>query len=201
MDRLIAAAVAVNQDNLALGNETFEATAARFVRNVGVPDIWDANHVDRITASTPAEVDALLERAAREYSHCHHLRFDVDPSTPPQFEARLRLDGYEASEGLVSILEGELRATPPLRYGLPGSRRQAGSHRIRPDRHSEAHVRRDGMAARRRDPALPDLHRRLHRPLIQDATRGDRLQRRFDRDQRVCLSFRRLRPTAIVLDP
>jgi GNAT superfamily N-acetyltransferase len=108
VDRLLAAAVAVNQDNLALGHETFEALGARFVRSTSAPDIYDANHVDRITASTPAQIDELLERAAREYAHCHHLRFDVDPFTPPDFEARLQLDGYVASEGLLSILEGEL---------------------------------------------------------------------------------------------
>jgi GNAT superfamily N-acetyltransferase len=105
---LVAGAVAVNHDNLALGNETFEAAGARFVRNVNVPDVWDANHVDRIRAATPGEIDALLDRARREYAHCHHLRFDVDPSTPPEFEARLQLDGYVAGEGLVSILEGDL---------------------------------------------------------------------------------------------
>jgi len=112
VDRLLAAALTVNQDNLALGNETFEAAGARFVRSIAAPDIYDANHVDRLTASTPAEIDALLERAALEYAHCQHLRFDVDPSTPPEFEARLHLDGYVASEGLVSILEGELVGEP-----------------------------------------------------------------------------------------
>jgi GNAT superfamily N-acetyltransferase len=110
MDRLFEAALAVNQDNLALGNEAFEAAGARFVRNAAYPSIYDANHVDDVTASSPAEIEALLERAEDEFAGCPHLRFDVDARTPPEFEARLKLDGrYSCTETLVMVLQGELR--------------------------------------------------------------------------------------------
>ncbi|HZU75167.1 MAG TPA: GNAT family N-acetyltransferase, partial [Dehalococcoidia bacterium] len=98
------------QDYLALGNETFQAAGARFVRSTALAAIRDANHMDRITAASPREIEALLEQAAHEYAHCDHLRFDVDPRTPPAFEAALRLDdGFEWSESLVMALEDELR--------------------------------------------------------------------------------------------
>ena len=51
---------------------------------------------------------------ARDYEHAARLTFRVDPFTPPAFEARLALEGYERSEALVLLLEGALRgkATP-----------------------------------------------------------------------------------------
>lgn len=101
-------ALAVNQDNLALGHETFVAGGARFVRNVAFPEIWDANHVDTVTASSPTAIDALLERAAQTYTHCSQLRFDVDARTPPQFEARLQLEGYQVVNAIVFVLEEDL---------------------------------------------------------------------------------------------
>ena len=47
-------ALAVNEAYQALGNERFEAESATFIRNREIADIWDANHVTGITASTPA---------------------------------------------------------------------------------------------------------------------------------------------------
>jgi len=86
---------------------------ARFVRDRAHPSIWDANHVDSIVASTPEEIDALLEAAERAYAHCGHVRFDVDARTPPAFEARLVLDGWRRPrESLVMVLEGRLRGDP-----------------------------------------------------------------------------------------
>ncbi|HLZ71885.1 MAG TPA: GNAT family N-acetyltransferase [Dehalococcoidia bacterium] len=114
MDALIAAALSTNQDNLALGNELFAAEGARFIRNAAAPDVRDANLIDSITAASPAQIEALLARAARAYVHCRHLRCDVDPRTPPQFEARLRLDpAWSWSEVLLLVLDGELGAKPP----------------------------------------------------------------------------------------
>ncbi len=113
MDALIAAALATNQDNLALGNEVFEADGGRFIRNVAAPGVYDANLIDSITAAAPEEVEALLARAEREYARCRHLRCDVDPRTPPQFEARLRLDpNWSCTEVLLLVLTDELRVQP-----------------------------------------------------------------------------------------
>ena len=103
----------MNQDGFALGHECFAAAGARFVRNTRWPWLLDANHVDTVTAQTPTEIDAVLARAEVEYAHCEQICFDLDARTPPEFEARLRLDGYAPRvEVIVSALEGELRADP-----------------------------------------------------------------------------------------
>ena len=102
----------VNDANLALGHEVFEAAGATFVRDKRFPDIHDANHVTHVSASTPDEIDSLLRRVEREYAHCKHRKFHTDFTTPPQLEARLALEGYEPTDALVMLLEGRLRAEP-----------------------------------------------------------------------------------------
>jgi ribosomal protein S18 acetylase RimI-like enzyme len=110
MNDTVRRALATNRALLALGHETFEADGALFVRDRTVPATRDANHVTSITAAAaPAEIDRLLARAEREFAGFPHRRFDVEPDTPPEFEARLQLDGYEQSGALVMVLEGELR--------------------------------------------------------------------------------------------
>jgi len=101
-------ALRTNAANLALGHEVFVADGARFVRNAAFPRIRDANHISDVTASAPAEIDALLSRAEREFAGYPHRRYDLDFITPPAFEARLQLDGYERSESLVMLLDGAL---------------------------------------------------------------------------------------------
>ena len=114
MEPLTAAALEVNQANLALGNEVFEAAGARFVRNTAYPTIYDANHVDDITAATPDDIARLIEAAEREFAGFGHVRFDIDARTPPAFEAELVFDGrYVRDELLVMVLEGELRGDAP----------------------------------------------------------------------------------------
>jgi GNAT superfamily N-acetyltransferase len=107
-DTLRQLAIDVNLDNLALGNETFEAAGATFIRNTGFPRIHDANFACRIRARTPAEIDALLARADEVYAHCRHRCFRVTNDVAPEFEARLALDGYTQTSVLIAVLEGEL---------------------------------------------------------------------------------------------
>ncbi len=102
-------ALTVNEAFMALGNERFEAAGATFVRNREISDIWAANHVAHITASTPREIDRLLERVEREFDGFQHRQFHVDFTTPPELEARLALEGYKRSDALVMLLEGEPR--------------------------------------------------------------------------------------------
>jgi GNAT superfamily N-acetyltransferase len=106
--------VDVDQAQFQLGNEVFPLAGATFVRNRTTPSIYDANHVCAITARTPDEIDGLLAAAEREFAHTNHRRFDTDHRTPPEFLARLVLDGgYERSDALVSVLEGELAGVAP----------------------------------------------------------------------------------------
>ena len=103
---------------LALGHEIVRDAGAVLVRNRDLPDIWDANHAQQITASTPAAIDRLLARADEVYAGSTHRRFDCDFTTSPAFEARLVRDGFRRRDFLVMLLEGEPRgraATPPLR--------------------------------------------------------------------------------------
>jgi len=109
---LAARALDVNEAQFLLGNESFIDACARFVRNIAYPDIRDANHVSHVTASTPDEVDALLARADETFAHAPHRAYHTDFRTPPAFEARLALDGYQSRATLVLMLEGALEGTP-----------------------------------------------------------------------------------------
>ncbi|HEX5370689.1 MAG TPA: GNAT family N-acetyltransferase [Dehalococcoidia bacterium] len=112
-DGLIARACESIAGYLALGNETFEAHGALFVRNHATPTRYDANHIDLVRASDPAEIEALLRRLDMEYEGFGHRRIHTDPLTPPQLAARLTLEpGYTTNEELFLILEGRLQATP-----------------------------------------------------------------------------------------
>ncbi len=108
MTDLARKALEVSQSFYALGNERFEADGATFIRNRSIPAIRDANHVTHVTAATSSETEALLARVEREFAGFPQRRFDLDFTTPPAFEARLALDGYQRSDELVMLLEGEL---------------------------------------------------------------------------------------------
>lgn len=114
MDPVVRRILAVDQANRSLGHEVFEAAGATFVRNPTLPHIHDANHVARVRVSGPADIDVLLARVEREFAHCDHRQFVLDPETPAEFEARLVLEGYDDVEAtLMMALEGPLRAPSP----------------------------------------------------------------------------------------
>lgn len=113
MSDLALRAVAVDEAFMALGNECFEADGATFIRAPDWPDIWDANHAAHVTASTPEEIERLLARTEREFAGHRHRRFHLDFTAPPEFEARLALEGYERSDSLLLALEDELTGDPP----------------------------------------------------------------------------------------
>jgi hypothetical protein len=107
---------------LALGHAGFEAEGARFVRDPSLPRIYDANFVWRVRAATPIALEALLARVELEYAGVGHRAFRLDPGTPPAVAARLALEGYERSDSLVLLLEGEPAAVRG-RDGGPGEAR------------------------------------------------------------------------------
>ena len=111
MSDLTGQAIATDYGWMALGNERLESGGATFIRNPSVALIRDANQVISVTASTPGAVDGLLARADREYADCPHRQFRIDFATPPEFEARLALEGYARDETLLMLLEGEPAGT------------------------------------------------------------------------------------------
>lgn len=112
MTDLIAKAADTNEGWLALGNEVFDVPNGRIVRNRRLPAKRDSNHVQKVRACTPDEIEALLATADREFEELPHRASYLDFRTPPAFEARLQLEGYERIEALIMLLEGELAGTP-----------------------------------------------------------------------------------------
>lgn len=97
----------------ALGHDTIPVDLCCIVRDPSHPDVWDANHVSGVRASTPEEIGQVLQRAESAFTHCHHRLFVVDPLTPPAFVARLALEDYqEITPTIQLVLDGPLRATP-----------------------------------------------------------------------------------------
>lgn len=109
---LVRKAIDVNLANLALGHDIFVADGATFVRNTEFPMVYDANYVSYVTASSPDEIDTLLARVEREYVDTRHYSIRTEVATPPEFEARLVLEGYATHDALIMLLEGDLIATP-----------------------------------------------------------------------------------------
>ena len=103
------AAVVVNQELSALGNERFEADGATFIRNLRFPEWRDANHVTYVTASTPQEIRRLLDRVEAEFDGFPHRQFDLGPDTHPALQATLVLEGYSRDDDIVMLLRGDLR--------------------------------------------------------------------------------------------
>jgi GNAT superfamily N-acetyltransferase len=95
---------------LALGNVTFEAHGARFIRNDTTPRRHDSNCVNLIRSDSPDELDLMLARAEREFEAFSHRTFHIDALTTPQAEARIALEpGYKMNSTLAHVLEGELQ--------------------------------------------------------------------------------------------
>lgn len=111
-------ALATDAGYFALGNETFELLGATFLRNRASPDIYDANHVSGARPATQAQIEEFLAAVDREYGAAKHRRFDVDYRTPPEFVARLAIEGYEREDGLISVLEGDLLGPAPEKYDI-----------------------------------------------------------------------------------
>ena len=112
MDGLALKALATTRALAALGIESFEAVGATFVRDRQVPRLVQSNYVTNVEASTATEIDVLFERLEVEYADAQHRRFEVDFTTPPEFEARLACEDYAMSTDLIMVLEGGLAGTP-----------------------------------------------------------------------------------------
>jgi len=111
MLEVVKAALKVAQEFHFIGNEVFDADGATFVRNKGTPKIRDANLVTRVTTSTLSETNRLLSRVEREFEDFPYRNFShLDPSLARLTEAAIALEGYQATEALLMLLEGDLTA-------------------------------------------------------------------------------------------
>ena len=114
MNELTRQAIAVNQANLALGSEVFQAEGATFVRNRACPEVHDANYVTQVQAESPEEIERLLRRVELEFVATKVTKFNLDFDSSPPFEARLLLEGYENPRAdLIMVLNGPLKAASP----------------------------------------------------------------------------------------
>ncbi|MDB5707707.1 MAG: acetyltransferase [Sphingomonas bacterium] len=100
----------------ALGNRLIETPGCRIVANPDLPEIWDANHADAVTAASDAEIEAVLAAMERHLAHSNWRVVHSDRFTPDAFLARLALDGYVERPSVVQMaLRGRLtRATHPI---------------------------------------------------------------------------------------
>lgn len=111
-DELAAKVLHLDAQLMSMGCERFEAEGATWVRDRQFPDVYDANHISAISATTADGVDRILARAESEYAHCNHRRYHVDFRTSPLLTAQLALKGYVRDDTLLMILEGDLLASP-----------------------------------------------------------------------------------------
>jgi hypothetical protein len=73
------------------------------------PGVWDANHVDEVTAETDAEADAVFEAMERHLAHAPWRAFHTDRFTPDAFLPRLALDDFvERPPTIQMALRAEL---------------------------------------------------------------------------------------------
>ena len=107
------AVVATYSAYYALGHEVIAGPGCRAVRNDAVPFIHDANHLQRIRAGEPDEVDAALAFLESALGDRRHRQVAVDPGTPEAFVARLAHAGFEPEPTLQLVLTGPLSGPPP----------------------------------------------------------------------------------------
>jgi GNAT superfamily N-acetyltransferase len=108
----VAAACRIYETWKHWGNYVEERARARFVTNTELSLVYEANLVCAIRAETDAEIDDVLGHAEHVFAGSGHRRFQCDPLTPPAFEARLALEGYQSDATLQLLLAGDLRAAP-----------------------------------------------------------------------------------------
>ena len=102
------------RDYLALGHDVEAGPGCRSVRCDAAPVIYDANHLQAVTAESPEGVAAALahlEEALGDRAHRHVL---TDPAAPPAVTAGLALAGFEGTPTLQLLLAGELQGPPPV---------------------------------------------------------------------------------------
>lgn len=92
-----------------LGHSCVATPHCRIVANPAHPDVWDANHADRITARTPDEIEAVLAAMDHHLPHTSWRVAHTDGFTPDPFLARLAFEGFEERPVILQMaLQGDV---------------------------------------------------------------------------------------------
>jgi GNAT superfamily N-acetyltransferase len=95
-----------------LGHGGVQSSHAHVVFNPACPSLWDANHVDAVTARSVAEIDGVLAAMEAHLGHTPWRVAHTDGFTPDSFLARLALEGYaERPATIQMVLDGDLADT------------------------------------------------------------------------------------------
>jgi GNAT superfamily N-acetyltransferase len=101
-----------------LGQELLVDPLATFGRDHDRPDVWDANFVRSVRASSPDHIEQLLLRIEEVYDGLTHRQVRVDLDTPDAIEARLALEGWKLDLTIQHLLVDELAEPGPPTAGL-----------------------------------------------------------------------------------
>ena len=92
-----------------LGHAGVATPHCHIVANPAHPDVWDANHADRITARTEDEIEAVFAAMDHHLAHTPWRVAHTDGFTPDPFLARLAFEGFEERPVILQMaLQGDL---------------------------------------------------------------------------------------------
>jgi GNAT superfamily N-acetyltransferase len=94
-----------------LGHRVIELPHCAIVADPAKPDLWDANHADNVTATTDAEIDAVLAAMDQHLAHSDWRVVHTDGFTPDRFLARLAYLGFEERPVVVQMTCDRLTPT------------------------------------------------------------------------------------------
>lgn len=105
-----------------LGHSVVLLPNARVIVDTLHPNVWDANHVDAVSAATEDEIEEVLGAFQNHLAHSDWRVIHTDPLTPDAFVARLALDGFEEQPAVIQMaLRGGVRARATAELRLVSS--------------------------------------------------------------------------------
>ena len=95
-----------------LGRSQLQLSHCLVIQDATKPQVWSANKVCNITASTTAEIATMMAELDAVFAGLPYRNFDLTPLTPPTCAAHLLLHDYhEQSVILQILLTGELNSS------------------------------------------------------------------------------------------
>lgn len=94
-----------------LGLRVIALPHCAIVADPAKPDLWDANHVDDVTAVSDAEIDDVLAAIDEHLAHSDWRVVHTDAFTPDRFLARLAYLGFEERPAVVQMTCDRLKPT------------------------------------------------------------------------------------------